>query len=485
MSAPQAISGSNTDSAQLAYRESFFRLVRLGRLVWPAFFAVDLLLAFFVFPNAPLFPFVLYRAAGQAGIEIAAAIARRRNELTRAANRLLTLGTSTAIALMALHLGGITSPYMHGISVVVLVQSIVIPLPLGEGLRVTMPCALAFPVVMLTASFFEPTIAADLRTAAVVWLFIANYIFVLAMAFVGAVGSHTLWAARRQVFEARKLGRYRLEARIGKGGMNEIWLASDSSLRRRVALKILRTSDVPDERTIARFEREAHAMSALTSPNTVRVFDFGASDDGVYYIAMEHIDGKDLAQLVKEQGALPPDRVARIGMQICRSLAEAHEVGIVHRDVKPANVMLTARSGEEEAVKVVDFGIARIVNTSSGTPESTHVTVAGTPAYMAPEAWCGDPVDARSDIYSLGATLFFLLTGSAPFGVEHGGPLLGAHLEGEIPPMDGRQPVPPPLEAVVRRCLAKRPSERFPSVRAVHEALESAVDSSKAPNEVA
>lgn len=462
------------DPALAEERGQFLRLLRLGRVVWPAFFGVDLLLVFFVFHAAPLWPFALLRLAGQALIEVAGLLARLdRPWVLGAANVGLSTAVSTFIAVMALHLGGPSSPYMHGISIVILVQSIVLPAPLSRGLRKTVPAALSFPLVMLAAAPFEPAIARALTTPSSVSLAVAHYVFVLSSAAVGSVASHSLWTTRRQIFEARKLGRYRLEARIGEGGMNEVWLARDEALRRPVALKVLRTGGATDARTIARFEREARAMSALASPNTVRVYDFGASDDGLSYIAMEYVDGLDLARLVRATGPLPATRAVHVGVQLCRSLAEAHGAGIVHRDVKPANVMVTRTGDAHDLVKVLDFGIARVME---GT-ESTHTTMAGTPAYMAPEVWCGDPVDARSDIYSIGATLYFLLAGSPPFESGDRASLLGAHMQASPEAIERRrgEAIPAALEAAVLRCLAKRPADRFASARELADALAAAV----------
>ncbi len=467
------------DGSLAEQRKQFLGLMRLGRIVWPAFFGVDLLLVFFVFRDAPLYPFVLFRLAGQALIEISVLVVRsERPWVTEAVNVLLTTTLSTFIALMAIHLGGLSSPYMHGISIIILMQSIMFPAPLSRGLRVTVPPALTFPAVMIASAPFDADVARALATPAAVWLSVAHYLFVLSSATFGSLASHTLWAARRQIYEARKLGRYRLEARIGEGGMNEVWLARDEALRRPVALKVLRTGSATDERTIARFEREALAMSALTSPNTVRVYDFGASDDGLSYIAMEYVDGVDLARLVKRGGPLPPERVVRIGVGICRSLAEAHDAGIVHRDVKPANVMIAhAPEAEGDVVKVLDFGIARVLSSAAGTTETAPPTVAGTPAYMAPEAWLGDPVDARSDIYSIGATLYFLLTGAPPFESGDRSRLFGAHLQATPETIATRRggDVPTALEHVVRRCLAKRPADRYASATELADALTQAI----------
>jgi len=175
----------------------------------------------------------------------------------------------------------------------------------------------------------------------------------------GTIASHVVWSARRQVYEARKLGRYRLKVRIGAGGMGEVWMAWDDSRREDIALKVLAASASEQAGAVARFEREARIAASLRSPHTVRVLDYGASDDGVRYLAMELLDGANLADLVASKGPMPPARAVHFVRQACHSLAEAHASGIVHRDVKPENLFVTTRDGARDVLKVVDFGTRR------------------------------------------------------------------------------------------------------------------------------
>jgi len=251
--------------------------------------------------------------------------------------------------------------------------------------------------------------------------------------------------------------------------MNEVWLAWDDRLKRDVALKILRSSADTDARVIARFEREARALSRLTSPHTVRVFDYGASDDGFSYIAMEYLPGADLQQVVRDSGPMPPERAIALAIQACRSLAEAHAAGIIHRDVKPANLFATRLGDQYDVLKVLDFGIAHLVADATRTQ-----SVRGTPAYMAPESWIDGDADVRSDIYAIGATLHYLLSGKPPFDDVDASQLVRAHmLQAPEPPSKARgEALPKALDDIVLRCLAKAPDDRFQSVEELEIALQ-------------
>lgn len=269
---------------------------------------------------------------------------------------------------------------------------------------------------------------------------------------------------------ARKLGRYRLEAPIAAGAMGEVWLAEDERLGRKVALKILRPDSAMVEGAAERFEQEARSASRLSCPHTIRIYDYGESEDGLPFIAMELLAGADLGAVVAEHGALPEGRVARVAEQVCSSLAEAEDQGIVHRDIKPANLFLTRVGDDEDFVKLLDFGIAK----SRGEEEQAQTKlILGTPAYMAPELWAGGEADARSDVYALGVTLYKLLTGALPFSSRANKPIARAHLHDEPDPPSTRRcaPVNPTLEAAILRCLEKDPNRRFQSARELRAML--------------
>jgi serine/threonine-protein kinase len=315
---------------------------------------------------------------------------------------------------------------------------------------------------LLGSAFFSPLIAEQLRDPAALTTLLLNVGYVVGTCALLVGGNHIVWSLRQQVFEARNLGRYRLKRRLAAGGMGDVWLAYHPGLKRDVAVKILR----PDERersamALARFEREVRSTAELMHPNTVRVFDYGMTEDGLWYYVMELLEGETLGDHVARLGPLPPARAVHIVGQAARALGEAHEHGIVHRDVKPENLFLTSLGGEHDFVKVIDFGIAK-VQTYDGKVTDTG-SLLGTPAYMAPEMAMGLSADPRSDVYALGAVLYFLLCGKPPFEADNAGALIFAHVnQAVIPPSQnlGRA-LPGDVEAVALRALAKDPNDRF------------------------
>jgi serine/threonine protein kinase len=262
-------------------------------------------------------------------------------------------------------------------------------------------------------------------------------------------------------------GRYRAERRLGSGGMAEVWCAQDEVLGRRVAVKLMGGRFAEDPEFHERFRREAQAAAGLTHPNIVAIFD-RSEWDGTPYIAMELVDGKTLKELVTERGPLPPDIAIGLTEQILRALGYAHRRGIVHRDIKPQNVIL---DGDGQA-KVADFGIARAGDTSEMTETGAIV---GTVQYLSPEQAEGRPVDRRADLYSVGVVLYELLTGRVPFDGEAPISIAIKHInEHPVPPGQLRPGIPPAVEAVVMQALEKDPARRFQSAEEFIAALERA-----------
>jgi tRNA A-37 threonylcarbamoyl transferase component Bud32 len=260
--------------------------------------------------------------------------------------------------------------------------------------------------------------------------------------------------------------RYELGPVLGQGGMARVHRAVDRQLRRPVAVKILAPPYDRDRAFVERFRREARAAAGLGHPNIVAVFDTG-SDDGTHYIVTELVEGETLADRIRREGPLPADEAVAIGADVAAALAAAHERGVIHRDVKPGNVMLTP----EGVVKVVDFGIAHAAG--SDTLTGTGV-VLGSTAYLSPEQASGDRVDARSDVYAFGCVLYEMLTGQVPFRADTPVATLYRHVNEDPPPPSSIRPVPPSLEAIVMRCLAKDPRKRFASAEDLEESLRSA-----------
>jgi hypothetical protein len=284
-------------------------------------------------------------------------------------------------------------------------------------------------------------------------------------------------ALQKATLEARQLGQYTLEEKIGEGGMGTVYRARHAMLRRPTAVKLLDV-DKMSEAAVGRFEREVQLTSGLTHPNTVAVFDYGRTPDGIFYYAMEYLEGLNLEDLVKRFGPLSEARLVYILRQVCGSLAEAHAAGLVHRDIKPANIFLTRRGGLHDFVKVLDFGLVKSVAGAEQAHLTSPSTVTGTPLYLSPEAVRQpDHVDARSDVYALGAVGYFLLTGSAVFTGESVMEICMKHVNAapEPPTVRRGSRVSAELEALLLRCLAKAPSDRPADASELQRELERCV----------
>ncbi|MBI3072680.1 MAG: protein kinase [Deltaproteobacteria bacterium] len=281
--------------------------------------------------------------------------------------------------------------------------------------------------------------------------------------FCGFCGAPALRESRKEPADAllgRIIdGRYRVVTRIGEGGMGTVYKVEHVHIGKFMALKILRREFSASADVVRRFRREAQAASRLSNVHTVAVFDFGRSAEGALYIAMEWVEGENLLTLLSKEGPFPWRRVAKIGLQLAISLSEAHEKGIVHRDLKPENIMVVRTKEGGEFVKILDFGLAKVVELDSqGEVITAHGNIVGTPYYMAPEQIKGDDVDPRADIYSLGAVLYRLLCGDPPFYAKSPIAVLQKHLNEPLPPlrdrMSGRE-LPDALEALVHQALEK------------------------------
>ncbi|HUS31662.1 MAG TPA: protein kinase [Kofleriaceae bacterium] len=267
-------------------------------------------------------------------------------------------------------------------------------------------------------------------------------------------------------------GRYTIHEKLGQGGMGAVYRGSQHSVGREVAIKLVTPQLVSDHDVIKRFLREAKLASRLSHPNAVAVMDFGQTEDGLFYLVMELVTGRTLDQIIKAEKKLKPERVVRIGMQVCDALEGAHALQIVHRDLKPANIMLLAQG--RDLVKVLDFGLAK-----SLAPDQTSTTMTnagallGTPAFMPPELALGQSCDGRADLYSLGCILFLLGSGRLPFVSDSAHELIAMHGMQPAPPMAG---VPPQLAEVIDRMLEKDPAKRYQSAAENREALEAAIE---------
>ncbi|MGO9200185.1 MAG: serine/threonine protein kinase [Limisphaerales bacterium] len=276
---------------------------------------------------------------------------------------------------------------------------------------------------------------------------------------------------RKSVVAERRLGQYVLVQEIGRGSNGMVYRARHTLLRRPVAVKVL-SPDLTNEATVERFEQEAQMTSQLTHPNTVAIYDYGRTPEGLFYYAMEYLSGINLDHLVRQFGPQPEGRVIYILRQVCGSLAEAHRVGLIHRDIKPANILLTRRGGVCDTVKVLDFGLVKTAHAAPQAP--AEGAVVGTPHFMSPEAIeTPDALDARSDVYSLGAVAYWLLTGKTLFETDQVEQLLDEQVKRMplTPSQRLGRDVSTDLEELVMRCLSKAPAQRPSSANALEEAL--------------
>jgi serine/threonine-protein kinase len=289
-------------------------------------------------------------------------------------------------------------------------------------------------------------------------------------------GSYRISALQQQAYQARKLGQYQLHRKLGSGGMGDVYLGEHILLKRTCAIKLIRPDQAGDPTTLSRFEREVQAMATLTHWNTVEVYDYGRTADGTFYYVMEYLPGLSLQELVENHGPLAPGRAIYFLRQLCAALREAHAIGLIHRDIKPSNVIACQRGGVHDVAKLLDFGLVQDVGglKAAGNDKLTmQGAILGSPNYISPEQASGKSrIDPRTDIYSLGALAYFLVTGQTPFVRETAMELLAAHMKDEVtPPHQLRPEMPLDLEEVILMCLRKNPDDRFSDAESLDLAL--------------
>jgi hypothetical protein len=336
----------------------------------------------------------------------------------------------------------------------------------GVSLLASVPVILA-----LLAYDVGPPVADYPRGIDRVW----SLLWTVSAVVVATLTSRVIYGLREEIREARRLGQYTLEEKLGEGGMGEVYRASHALLRRPTAIKLV-PPEKAGEVALQRFEREVQLTSSLSHPNTISVFDYGRTPDGIFYYAMEYLDGINLDELVREDGPQPSERVVHVLEQVASALVEAHGVGLIHRDIKPENVILCERGGLPDVAKVLDFGLVKDLGRGGDARLTQANVVQGTPLYLSPEA-INDPgaVDARSDLYSLGAVAYFLLTGSPVFTGRTLVEVCSHHLHSSpVRPSDRLgAAVPPGLEELILACLEKDPEDRPFAAAALRDALRS------------
>jgi serine/threonine-protein kinase len=357
------------------------------------------------------------------------------------------------------------------VAVWVVLFTVVVPTPPRRALVAALASVSAVPVVI---GIVLASGAVSVRLDPVMFFFgvVFPYLLVVGMAWVGA---RVVYRLGTEIKRARELGSYRLEAKLGQGGMGEVWRARHRMLARPAAIKLIRSSIAGNgaggasAEASRRFEREAQVIARLRSPHTVDLFDFGIAEDGSFYYAMELLEGLDADSLVRRFGPVPAERAIHLLRQVCHSLSEAQSCGLVHRDIKPANIFLCRYGEEYDFVKVLDFGIVGQVRDpeEGGTLHTRENALHGTPAFMAPEQAMETEVDGRADIYAVGCVAYWLLTGQYVFTAETPMGLLLQHAQTPPAPPSTRTqlPIPRALDDLVISCLAKDPADRPQSAR--------------------
>jgi hypothetical protein len=329
--------------------------------------------------------------------------------------------------------------------------------------------ALAPVVLVVVMLLAYPEVAGVMTVVGVM-----QHVLVMMVAGVAAVfGTHLVNTLRREAFEAKQLGQYRLITALGAGAMGEVYLAEHRMLKRPCAVKLIHPEQAGDPRVLARFEREVRMTARLSHWNTVEIYDYGRTEDGTFFYVMEYLPGLSLEDLLQRHGPLPAERIVHLLRQTCHGLREAHAIGLIHRDIKPANVFVAQRGGLYDVAKLLDFGLVKPVAEMPSARLTLEGAISGTPLFMSPEQARGlSDLDARSDIYSLGAVAYALLTGRPPFERASAWDVMIAHARDDVvPPSKLQADVPADLEQVILRCLAKSPEDRFQDIDSLEQAL--------------
>ena len=405
-------------------------------------------------------------------ISIGLIVVSRRPNLP--ASRLVDLALAYEV-LLALGIGIVNqwTPNSVGLSwivVVILMHPLIVPAPPAKVFLASLAAA-SMDFVGLAVSGARGSELPQLPV--MLWTYLPNYLCVV----LALVPSRVRLRMEQHRAMARQLGSYQVGEMLSRGGMGEVYRAEHRMLVRPAVVKIIRPlalDDIDEEarrRILERFHREAKVTAGLRSPHTVEVFDYGVARDGTLYYVMEFLEGLDLEVLVKKFGPVPPERAVHILLQVCDSLAEAHERGLIHRDIKPSNVCLSHYGSRVDFAKVLDFGLARLADRSGADVQLTSEnTVLGTPAFMAPEQIVGEPpIGPWTDLYALGCVAYWLVTGQLVFEGRREVEVLSHHVStSPVPPSRRSElPIPESLERAILTCLEKNPGDRPPSADAL------------------
>ena len=329
------------------------------------------------------------------------------------------------------------------------------------------------PIMVMGVAYFRLPMVAELLTTSARGVFTEHVLIMTLSVVTGVVGVHSIGTLRKEAFDAKQLGQYRLKKLLGSGGMGEVYLGEHQMMKRPCAIKVVRPEKAGDAKVLARFEREVRLTAKLSHWNSIDVFDYGRTDDGTFYYVMEFLPGHNFGDLVELHGPMPQERIVYLMRQVCDALFEAHGIGLIHRDIKPANLYCAHRGGMFDVAKVLDYGLAKPIAETADATLTQEGAITGSPLFMPPEQAAGSgDVDARSDIYSLGAVMYFLATGRAPFVHEQPLKVIIAHATEEPePPRLSNPALSPELEDVILRAMEKQPEDRFQTARELSQAL--------------
>lgn len=461
-------------------RENVLRLKRcffVGLVMWPLYTPLDFLAAE---QGAPL-PALLAVRVSVPLLLIILLIALRTKPPPAGVLAIELVAFATAATGLGLHalLGpGFRAATFTSTFAVLVIQGLILPSHWKRGIWRTAPAAL-IPQLFLGLSYFtRPELRSDVDDPLLRMEFISYTLTYFATWLIVLTAGNITWDLRRQVRENQLIGRYRLIEMVGKGGMGEVWRAFHPTLKTEVALK-LTTHNGANE--LGRFEREIAALTAITHPGVVKIFDCGITEEGFIFYTMELLQGRTLRERIDDVPPLTLRETGEIIQQVASALHEAHSHGIVHRDIKPENILLVARPDGGVQAKLIDFGIATQQTLVPSSTLTETGSVLGTPVFLAPEQALGEAVDGRTDVYALGAVLFACLTGRPPFVEATLTAMLLAHAQKPPPPpslfVAG---LPAGVDDVVLRCLQKNPAARFATAKEMGEAVVAVLTSPEA-----
>ncbi len=364
------------------------------------------------------------------------------------------------------------------VSILLFVHAAIIPVRVRYQAGLAVTIAVGYPLAMVLSNAFVPGIqdfwGANGGRGAFRDTTMEGTFALTTLAVVSVLLTHTLYGMRKSLRAAKRLGNYLIERELGKGGMGQVYLAQHALMCRPTAIKTMQDTAAESPAELARFEREVRLSATLTHPNTITIYDFGRTADNAFYYAMEYLEGLDLQALVERFGPVLAERTVFVLRQVCGSLGEAHDRGIVHRDVKPSNIFLTHRGGLYDFAKVLDFGLAKQIRSNEAATVTKTGMLFGTPRYLAPEMVYGsEEIDGRADLYNVGGIAYWMITGQPPFASSSSVEVIIDHVKTTPtrPSKISELPIPRDLDDLIMKCLEKKPGDRYQTASELDAAL--------------